>query len=401
MTKSKLSYLLVIRVFLSLFALTIYGCQNVAKPLQGNALEEHALNASIEAAFGPDGRLWRLIPTENAVFLQSSTDNGKNYSQAVRVNSKDQIINVWPENPPIVEIGRSGRIHILYYVNEEQKATSLFTYSDDDGKTFSKPVHISAQAANARNYMDKMLIDDEGKIYLFWHDTRHEQHKENPVPGSLTLYYAATENPTSGYFNNLAVSENICSCCRTAAALTTNNYPILLARMVFPDGSRDHALISLGENGNWSTPQRIAYDNWKIDACPEHGPAMAIDKQNRIHMTWFTQGDSHQGLYYAHSDDGGKTISEPSSLGNKAYLPGHADVQTLNDKVLIAWQEFDGSQTHVWSLLSTDHGKHWTAPREIVKASNKTSFPKLISNNKQIYLSWTGNGKHHMIDLTQ
>lgn len=375
----------------------ITACQHGATPLYNKPLVEQALNASVYADFAPDGRLWRLIPTENAVFLQMSLDNGKSYGQAVRVNAEDQDINVWPENPPIVAVAPSGRIHVLYYANERQKAASFFTYSDDNGKTFSKPMPVSDHADSARNYMDKMLVDTQGRVYLFWHDTRHEKHM--PHPGELSLFYAVADKSNSGHFNNLKVSDNICSCCRTAAALTGDDRPVLLARMVFADDARDHALLAMEADGRWSAAQRISYDDWKIDACPEHGPAMAIDRQNRIHMAWFTQGDRRQGLFYAYSDNQGRNVSEPLAIGNPAFLPGHADVLALDDKVALTWQEFDGDRTHVWLMTSNDRGSHWTAPRELAKASNATSFPKLITNNKQVYLSWTGDNRHRLIEI--
>lgn len=379
-----------------LFTSLLGGCQSGAKSFHDHPSSEQLLKTSVSANFAPDGRLWRLTPTQDAVFIQSSSDNGKSYSQAVRVNPVDQRIDAWPENPPIVEVTPSGRIYVLYYANEAQKSTSFFTYSDDNGLTFSKPVLVSDHADTARNYMDKMLIDSNGKLYMFWHDTRHERHD---VAGSLSLYFTATDNPASGQFQNIPVSDNICSCCRTATALTNDNRPMLFARMVFADGSRDHALIKMTDNGTWLPPQRVTHDGWKIEACPEHGPAMAIDKQGRTHLTWFTQGDKRQGLYYAHSDDDGKTMSEPIPLGNKTRLPGHADVLALDEKVALTWQEFDGEQIHIMVMTSSDRGTHWSAPREMAKTSLAAGFPRLITNHKQLFLSWADNNSHQLIEI--
>ncbi|MGR8931296.1 MAG: hypothetical protein ACU836_11685 [Gammaproteobacteria bacterium] len=385
----------IVLLFSVLASAGLIACQNGRKSLEGLPLESQAINATISASFDRNGRLWRLIPTENAVYLQSSADNGQSYSPPVRINQVDREINVWPENPPIVEVGPEGRIHVLYYVNEAQKAESFYSYSDDGGATFSRAVPISDHADSARNYMDGMLADNHGRLYFFWHDTRHENRMKHP--GELSLYYAVSDDSGLGRFNNLPVSDNICSCCRTAVGLLPANRPILFARMVFSDGSRDHSLISMKEDGTWATPQRIAYDNWKIDACPEHGPAMSVDRSGRIHMVWFSQGDARQGLFYAHSDNEGKSVSSPIALGNPDYLPSHADVLASNDMVFLAWVEFDGDQSHVWIARSDDRGEHWLAPREVAKASGATNFPKLLNNGKQVFLSWTANKTHQLI----
>lgn len=386
-------------LFIGLFMLS--GCQSGIKSINAeHRPTDQALNSTVSVAFAPDGRLWRLIPTDSAVFIDSSTDNGKTYSKAVRINPENQKISAWPENPPALAIGKSGRIHVLYYADEQQKSTSFFSYSDDNGQIFSKPVLISDHAATARHYMDQMLVDHNNNIYMFWHDTRHEQHSHHAGAGALSLYYTMTNTPGSANFSNRFISDGICSCCRTAITFSAEEKPVILARMVFPDGIRDHALITLNQNGQWSQPQRITYDDWKIEACPEHGPALAVDKQNRAHLAWFTLGDKRQGIYYAHTDDHGKTLSEPMALGDSSRLPGHPDVAAVGSRVVVAWIEFDGETTDIMIKESTDRGLTWSKDRKILSSRAKSGHPKLISNGEKIFLSWTSNDVgHHFIHI--
>lgn len=381
--------------------LLINGCQTGAWEFQGDKFAQQALKATVTASFAPDGRLWRLIPTGNAVFVDSSTDFGKTYSKPVRINPTDQRVNVWPENPAIIETSQSGRIHVLYFADDQQKATSFFSFSDDNGQTFSAPVRISDHADTALNYMDQMLIDQQGKIYMFWHDRRHGQHDNRLGSGVLSLYYTVTDNPASGQFSNRFISDSVCSCCRTATAFSPEGRPVILARMVFAGGIRDHALIKMDNSGNWLPAQRITRDDWKVDACPEHGPALSIDRQGRAHLTWFTLGNKRQGIYYARTDDYGKTLSEPIPLGNKDRLPSHPDVIAIDDRVVLAWKEFDGVQSDIFVKVSTDRGDRWGAPRKLTSSPAQSSHPKLISQGERIFLSWSNskNG-HQLIEIT-
>ncbi|MGR9114222.1 MAG: exo-alpha-sialidase [Gammaproteobacteria bacterium] len=375
----------------------INGCQTGAKDLHGSKLAEQAINATVTAKFAPDGRLWRLIPTDDAIFIDSSTDFGKTYSKPVRINSIAQRINIWPENPAIIEINQAGRIHVLYNADDRQKATSFFSYSDDNGTTFSAPAKISDHADTAMNYMDKMLTDKNGKLYMFWHDQRHSQHGHKLGSGVLDLYYTVTDDPASGQFVNQFISNSVCSCCRTAAALSPEGKPVLLARMVFPGGIRDHALIKMDNSGTWQPAQRITEDGWKIDACPEHGPALSIDHHGRAHLTWFTLGDNRQGIFYAHTDDYGKTLSTPIALGNQDRLPGHPDVIAVDKQVIIAWQEFDGDQSEIYAVVSSDRGAHWGSPQKLASSQGKTSYPKLINHDKRVFLSWSDTQSGHRL----
>jgi hypothetical protein len=393
--KKNLAQLIIIAALLIL-----NGCQSNIKDLKADKLADQVLNSTVSATFAPDGRLWRLIPTNEAVFIDFSTDNGKTYHKAVRINPEAQKISAWPENPPAIAIGKSGRIYVLYYADEQQKSTSFFSYSDDNGVTFSKPVLISDHAATARHYMDQMLVDQTNKVYMFWHDTRHEQHTHGAGSGALSLYYTMTDQPGSANFTNRLISDGICSCCRTAIAFSPAEKPVILARMVYPDGVRDHSLITMNADGQWSKPQRVTFDNWKIDACPEHGPALSIDTQNRAHLTWFTQGDKHQGIFYAHTDDDGKTVSPAMPLGDSGRLPSHPDVLALGQRVVLVWKEFDGQTTTIKAKESLDRGLTWSQDKIILSSTAHSGHPKLISNGNSIFLSWTSNDVgHHFVEL--
>ena len=49
-------------------------------------------------------------------------------------------------------------------------------------------------------------------------------------------------------------------------------------RHLFPGGVRDIAVARSSDGGKtFSAPVRVSEDNWKIDACPDDGPAMTLD----------------------------------------------------------------------------------------------------------------------------
>ncbi len=384
-------------LFLTLFSLFFISSCSTDANIKIASGDYQIYRNTVATAFAPDGRLWRLIPTADAVFVDYSDDNGKSYSQAVQINPATQKISAWPENPPQIAIAKSGRIHVLYYADEKQKATNFYSYSDDNGKTFSKPSLVSDKADSAMHYMAKMLLDDNDNLHFFWHDTRHRDHNKQLGSGVLALYHALADNPEKGEFENKLLSHGICSCCRTATALDADGKPVLFARVVLEESVRDHALLKLDASGKWVAPQRVTDDNWKIEACPEHGPALAIDLNNRKHLAWFTLGEKRQGIFYAHSDDGGKTLSSIMPLGDKGQLPGHPDVLAVADHVAIAWSQFDGNNNHVMVKTSADRGQNWSNPSPLISSGGNISHPKLLSNGKQIFLSLTSSEKGHQL----
>jgi hypothetical protein len=148
------------------------------------------------------------------------------------------------------------------------------------------------------------------------------------------------------------------------------------------------------DNNQWSKPIQAITDDWRVDACPEHGPAISIDDQGRSHLVWFTLGEQRQGIFYAHTDDYGHHVSHPPlALGDPSQLPGHPAVLAIGNRVYLAWQEFDGEQTHIVVQHSDDRGASWSHRKQVLSAPGRTAHPQLIQQNDNAYLIWSSEGK--------
>ena len=82
-------------------------------------------------------------------------------------------------------------------------------------------------------------------------------------------------------------------------------------RHVYPGSVRDIALARSTDGGRtFSAPVGVSDDNWVLNACPENGPAVAVDRANGIHVVWPTLVPGPAGseptlaLFYATSKDG-------------------------------------------------------------------------------------------------
>ena len=159
--------------------------------------------------------------------------------------------------------------------------------------------------------------------------------------------------------------------------------------MVFDGGIRDFGIVRVSPAGQPSPVVRVTNDDWQIDACPEHGAALAIDADGRYHLTWFTQGKKRQGLFYAFSENRGASWSAPLRIGSEPALPGHADVLALGNRVFLAWQQFDGTRTSILAMTSQNHGRSWTEPVELGSSTAVADYPRLITNGTSAFVSWS------------
>ena len=74
-------------------------------------------------------------------------------------------------------------------------------------------------------------------------------------------------------------------------------------RHIYPGSLRDIAVARSTDNGaTFGAPIRVSEDGWKIDACPDDGPAMVADGHGGIHIVWPTlvAGDTpRKGIFYS------------------------------------------------------------------------------------------------------
>jgi hypothetical protein len=140
-----------------------------------------------------------------------------------------------------------------------------------------------------------------------------------------------------------------------------------------------------------STPgpaYRISIDDWKTDACPHHGPSLAISAAGTHHVAWFTIGSVRKGLFYARSSDGGRSFSEPFPVGRSDRNPSHPYLIVTEHRLWLVWKEFDGNQTTVPAMVSHDDGRTWSSPVVVAETSNASDHPLLVSNGGRAFLSW-------------
>lgn len=315
---------------LTLFLLAVWKSLFAAPE---NILPEQKIYTA--AAFGPDARLWRVIPSQKFVSVDYSTDSGKSFSQSVRINPTDMPIHLWDENPPTLFVDRKGRVYVLFFADDKQASTSFFSHSDD-GIQFSAPVKISTEANTRYHYQTEMLVDATDRIHFVWHDIRDRAEYKKQGGGDLSIYHVSAETGKIIEFStDQRIAKYICSCCRTAIAEDIDGSLVILARFVYPGNIRDHGMFRLSSDGKVEKPWQVTFDDWKIEGCPTHGPALSISANGRYHTVWFTQGEKRSGLFYAWSDDRGKTFSNPMQIGDPEKLPGRADVLALGQQVAL------------------------------------------------------------------
>ncbi|MCK9396806.1 MAG: glycoside hydrolase [Methylobacter sp.] len=383
--------------FLLIGALALSACSQVNQDhlKAGTADYGHYPNGGglfVTAAFGPDGRLWRIVPEKHYVYVDYSADLGKTFSAPVLINTEAQHIKVSGENRPGIAVDRSRRIYVTYAAEGAQPVAVYFSVSADNGRSFSTPSPLSDKASEANSFQGRLALSPAGQAYVFWHDERNRTDWKQP---GNSIYYT-TISGQGGHTSAQKLSDVLCDCCRIAAAFDGNNQPVLLARFIYPGGIRDHGLIKIQATDKKPQETRVTFDQWAIEACPDHGPAVAIS-DDKYHIAWFTQGSARQGLFYAYSTDHGQHFSTPLPLGNPGKLPSHPDAMAKGNHIYLTWTEFDGTKTQLWVMQSNDGGLTWLPAKSVAESTAEVDFPFLLSNNKDVFVSWNSKNEGYRL----
>ena len=363
------------------------------------------------AVFDRSGRLWLAWAYGWHVYVNYSDDFGATFSVPVVVNNQPENIYSNGEARPKIAVDDSDRVYVAYTQKLEKRFTGhiRFSRSLDRGQSFGAPVTVNDNSEIISHRFVSMSLDQDNRIHLLWLDGRDHEAAKRAHQDYLasSLYYSYSDDHGLNFSKNVKLADHACQCCRIAAAIDAQQRLVVLWRHVFQEVtaqgarmSRDHALLTVAAAGNVSSLQRISFENWAIDTCPHHGPALGIGSGNRYHMSWFNHQGGQAGLYYAYTDNSGKTMQARINFASGATQAQHPYVASVGDVVVLAWKTFDGQRSRVMAIRSADGGKSWGKPRELLDSAAESDHPLLLAYQQKLFLSWhTQDHGYRLLEL--
>ncbi len=341
---------------------------------------------TMTSAFAPNGDLWRLWSQHQQMYYQISLDRGETFSATKRIAISKEKISARNENRPKLAFDNKQGVYLSWAMPREKKYTAdiRFSYSKDYGKTFSAPITVNDDGLLTGHSFNEMLLDKQGNISIVWLDGRLKKSKSKGQGSAIYMAKLNVDKEPVLSANKMVIN-GTCVCCRLALAHNNKGNLAILWRHIYGDNIREFALTTLNEQ---TTPYQVSYDHWQINGCPHQGGALAIDRSNRYHLTWYNQGDKGKGVFYAFSDDAGKSLSTPIAIGEQAAQAGHPHLSEHNGIIDIVWTQFTGVKHQLWQQRSIDNGKTFSKAKVIASANNGADRPFIIHYQNKSYVSW-------------
>lgn len=358
---------------------------------------------AVAAAFDANGKLWQASVKNGHVMVSQSDNQGKTFSTPVPVNPESELVAAIGESRPKILVASNGNIYISYTQDLETPFAGniRFSRSIDGGKSFSAPITVNDNLDPITHRFDVMGVNERGQIYVAWLDKRDISiaKKNGGKYNGAAVYYAISDDGGKTFHANVKAADHSCECCRVGMAMDKDGTPVIMWRHIFEKNIRDHAMMRLDGKAQ---PIRLSHENWEVNACPHHGPAVSIANDGNYHFVWFSKSAERHGLFYSYSSDQGKHFSRPLSFGNFQAQASHPHVLSQGQRVFIVWKEFDGVATGIYLIDSVDGGKLWSAPKKIASTMGTSDYPFLVSDGNKNYLSWnTDKEGYRLINLSE
>lgn len=346
----------------------------------------------ISVAVDPQGTFWTVHKeTQDGgqfLILKKSADTGRTWSAPKRIIEQPEPFTAGGEGRPKLAFGNKGELYITYTkpYTKDYAGDIRFIRSLDGGQTFEPPrtVHVNRDMITHR--YDSLAVDPQGKIFIAWIDKRDAKAKRalKQAYTGAAIYYTVSSDRGATFAGDFKVADHSCECCRIALAVAPDGKVTALWRHVFAPNVRDHAIAVLTPTGVVAAPERATFDDWRIDACPHHGPALAFGADGTRHQAWFGVKGEEGGVYYASAAPGAR-LGTPAKLGSDQAA--HPALVVAGANIAVAWRQFDGKATAIHARTSRDGGASWEE-RELARTAQASDYPHLLSTPKGIMLAW-------------
>lgn len=341
-------------------------------------------------AFDTSGQLWLAYVDGGHVWLTRSDDLGASFETARQVNHEPEEIWADGENRPMLAFGTGGEVFVAWTRRNGAPygGDIRFARSADGGLSFEAPRTVNDDGLLTSHRFVSMAASPSGALYLAWLDKRDQvaaQAGDRPYVGAA-LYYTVSTDGGRSFAVNRKVADHSCECCRVALAADGDAGMRVLWRHVFEAGTvRDHAISTLLPEGA-ATVQRATWDDWRLEGCPHHGPALT-EGEGGHHLAWFSNGEQGRGVLYGFFDAASGQTRHTRILDARPN-GGHPAIAARGEALSLVWLSFDGVGMNVRLAQSADRGRHWREARVLATSAGAADHPVLLWRGDELFLSW-------------
>ena len=333
--------------------------------------------------------VWQESVTENSygnnydIYFKKSVDNGTTFSKPINLSN-----NTGFSEHPQIAVSKNGIIFIIWADNTDSNNTEImFTKSDDNGTTFSKPVNLSNNSQNSNNQEISAFNEN---VYIVWQDIDLNNNKNSSIMFKSSIDSGNTFNDTIELATNTIEAYPKVNSYEDYVYIVWNSENNNLS-----EDNKNNGLFFIKSNDRGNTFEnsiRIAHYNF--------GESQIAVNENEVFIVW---GGLHEkninDMYVVQSDDNGSSFTDPYTIqenitkhetkiqSNKINHPTNVEI-TNNDPEYIVWQDKISKENQDIFITNIKNDFQST---KILNLSNNTGIsecPQIAVSKNYIYVLW-------------
>ncbi|MGE0642271.1 MAG: hypothetical protein AB7P24_01240 [Nitrospira sp.] len=323
------------------------------------SIQELALGGAFTPAVAVDARTQALyvayaMPHQGGgydLFIRRGQSGHVGMSEPVRINTEASVAHPIQSAPIRIAVAPDGELYVVW--RQENMSSEvlkdypwgltklLVTRSLDQGQTFADPIEVAADFPHAKDF-PSLMVDASGRISIAWL-TYGPGIDESDVNLSQSSDHGRSFSPPT------VVDRVVCGCCGPAVASGPEGLTIVAWRDIERSmgGAADAEIRDIKfrttlDNGvHFTEPQAVPISGWRESTCTHTASSVAVDRNHRAHIAYYSGRPDAQGTHYAAFDvkDGRYSAQVPLTVGD--FVPPSKVSLALVDqkRVWLAWED--------------------------------------------------------------
>lgn len=280
--------------------------------------------------------------------------------------------------------------------------SARYTRSTDRGRSFSQPLTINRPAdfdktgllgegLSATFSFGTMDVGPDGTVYTAWQDIGGM--RDNADGAAAAMAISRDDGRSFEAPRTVIESGRVCPCCQLTLAFGADEV-LLGYRRIYPDGRDSTLAISRDGGRRFSLERRLPMGHWQIDGCPLK-PTEAASDGPRVYAAAYTGGEDPPGVYFTWSADGGETFAPAVPVHPGAAYSDAPQLAVVGEgRVRIVWQAKQGGPRRLYFAGSNDGGRTLSAPQELPAPPGSAAYPAVAAGpGGLVYVAWQQAGE--------
>lgn len=343
-------------------------------------------------ALTESGAIYVVLGRNERVGVRYSLDDGETFSELVQVNTQASSAYLSSFEHPSITASDDGQVNVTWGQLAGGAIGSVwYANSTDGGETFGEPAMLMEPLL--RTFAQRMSADSEQNPVVAWLED-----------GRLRLSRSLDAGAT--FVHEGVVDTEVCDCCAPEPLVTQEGVVYVAYRNLERDESgraiRDIYVARSNDNGATFAPEvRVSDAPWFIESCPVNGPSLAIQDELMV-LAWIDGRNdvertlAQTDLFVATSSDGGATFSPNVQVNGESgdYYSTPAIALGEDGRIHLSWSVFALQEQALFYAVSEDGGQTFSEPILLASSADDSGRGRpetqkmVVDGSGRVYLMW-------------